>query len=260
MAFETDFEDVGQTRGIFQVHIHTKEVNEVVNALGFALKNMQDEPIPREIMEIIGHNTVEFAKGLAPIRTSRLHDSINYHIRGSSGRETLEVFATAENLGYPYGASIEYGFHPHGGDYFVPPMPFLRPALEYATLLTKETTKEIAKNQLILYNDGKSAHYGPWFDKFAHNGLMQNNGFKLGSRSTMTRTTASRSTIQNSYLRTQHSFNQMTRRNGPINTKTAAGRAKYDSYSRNGKFTKGAYKQTTWGGGRRGKVYSRSYS
>ena len=239
---ELDFYNV---EGIFQTHIKTKEIDEYINVLGIALKNCEYAPIPEDELKAIGENTKQVAQGLVPIRSGNLKDSINFHVTGS---KNLEVYASAENMGYPYGASIEYGFHPHGGDTFVTPQPFLRPALEYASLMTQMTLKEITKQRLspLFSGDLWSLHYGrPSFPHHKDAPWYKTHSVGIGHRmhrGQYARTTASRDTIRNNYLHYQARHND-----------NYGGQTQRGPYTGLGSFERRAYKQTAWGGGSKGK-------
>lgn len=242
-----NFQDV-EIEGLFQVQIQDNGFNGMVNALGLALKDLYDEPLPKELLDAIGHNTKTFAQGLVPIRSKKLHDSINYHINGG---KSVEVYATADNMGYPYGASIEYGFHPKGGSIFVEPRPFLRPALEYATELTKMSMTEYAKEKILIYSNHQNAHYG--HDIHRMGGPLER--LSIGNRMVRGqyfKTTANRASVQK-YMRDQYLHNKYSA--GKIDRRTSEGKHKYRQYApkNNTSFRKGAWKNTVWGYGSKGR-------
>lgn len=226
-----------ETNGLFQVNVGTEEAKEFVNAMGVILKN--NGFLSYEEMDAIGHNTKEFAQALAPKATGALIESINYKVTKNN---SLEVFATAERLGYPYGASIEYGYHVRGGNTFVEPRPFMRPALQYATELTRHTLQEAVIDQIRNWHFGKGVYR-------AHN-------LEVGKRTVHGnpyRFSGKRETLQrgSKYLRSEYTRNQTRDNKGRVP------RMQHNStwkmiYGRAG-HQKGGYKNTVWGGGDRGR-------
>lgn len=222
-----------QTNGLFQVNIGTEDAKEFINAMGIILKN--DGFLSYDEMDAIGHNTKAFAQALAPEDTGTLANSIDYKVIKSKNN-SLEVFATADKLGYPYGASVEYGYHVRGGNTFVQPRPFIRPALQYATELTKYTLQEAAINQIVNWHFGK--------------GIYRAHNLEVGKRVVNGgpyRFSGKRETLQqgSKYLRSAYKDNQGTRTMKHNSTwKIIYGRAGHQ---------KGGYKKTVWGGGSRGR-------
>lgn len=225
------------TNGLFQANIGTDEVKEFVNAMGVILQN--NGFLSREEMDAIGHNTKEFAQALAPKASGTLIESIDYRITNNN---SLEVFATADKLGYPYGASVEYGYHVRGGSTFVEPRPFMRPALQYATELTRHTLEQATIDNI------KNWHFGK--------GIFRANHLEVGKRVVHGgpyRFSGTRQTLQqgSKYLRGAYKRNQTRDDKGRVSRiqhndtwKTIYGRAGYKQ---------GGYKETVWGGGSKGR-------
>lgn len=230
-------EEYLNTSGIFQANIGTEEAKEFVNAMGALLSN--NGFLSREQMDAVGHNTKAFAQALAPKMSGRLIESIDYKVTSDN---SLEVFATADRLGYPYGASVEYGYHVRGGNTFVEPRPFMRPALQYATELTKYTLQQAVIDKV------QNWHFGE--------GIYRVRDLSVGQRVVHGgpyRFSGTRQTLQqgSKYLRGAYKKNQARDDKGKVSSiqhngtwKTVYGRAGYQ---------KGGYKETVWGGGDKGK-------
>ena len=108
------------------------------NVLGFFLESWGDRPLNDEQLLSIAKNAADIARELivdqGSVDTGTLRDSIKTDT--SDGNINVFSDARAPN-GYPYAGSVEYGWHPYGHDDFIPPRPFLRPALEYAINATR---------------------------------------------------------------------------------------------------------------------------
>lgn len=233
--------DLFNVRSIFQVHTDTSELSNMVNALGYMIDNTDKwAMLSREQMEAVGHNTVEFARALAPERSGALQSSIDFNIIGNN--KSLEVFASATDVhGYPYGASIEYGFHPHGGHYYIAPRPFMRPALGFATELTMKTLAQNAE-----FNLADLTHWGSGKTKGAWIGNRT-----LPQTNKMYKFSGSAKTVQrgDKYLRGQY---QRNKESTIINRSQKGSGLLYRGFKNTG-FTKGAWRNTVWGSGDRGR-------
>lgn len=151
MAME--YKDVGTltAEGFFNLQINVQGIQHIQNVLGIALEKLENSPISRENLEWIGEASSEYAKELLitsrAYKTGTLYHSVGYRIPHDN---RLEIFAAATDpvTRYPYGSSVEYGFHPWGKSQYVSPRPFLRPAIKYAQLTTKYSIAESVKRML----------------------------------------------------------------------------------------------------------------
>lgn len=134
-----------QAKPVFQLETDYTQVDNFRNVLGFALKTLGEHPISHKQLENIADNAVILAKQLLEDNvystsiselphTRTLINSVQSRTVGNK----VHIFSDARGRnGYPYAGSIEYGFHPWGRNHFVPPRPFLRPAIEFAANATR---------------------------------------------------------------------------------------------------------------------------
>lgn len=154
-----------EAKPVFQLETDYTEVDNFIDVMGFALKELSDSPVRQGQLVEIANYAVSIARQLVEMHlggkktTNTLHDSIN--AKESNNQIVLYADARDAITGYPYGLSFEYGFHPYGRSTYVPARPFLRPALEFAANATR-TTFENNVEQLILNfenNKWKSTHF-----------------------------------------------------------------------------------------------------
>lgn len=131
---------------VFLLETDRSQVDNFIDVMGFALKELQNEPVRKgQLMEIANY-AVSTARQLVQVylsgksTTGTLERSIN----AKESHNQIILYADARDpiTGYPYGLSFEYGFHPYGRSAFVPARPFLRPALEFAANATRMTFQE----------------------------------------------------------------------------------------------------------------------
>lgn len=138
------------------------------NVLGFFLSSWGDKPLSDEQLEKIGADAVKVAQNLldeqvyshvgSSERTYKLWGSIKSDSRGGA----VNVYSDARSpIGYPYAGSIEYGFHPYGHSTFIPPRPFLRPALEFAVNATRASWETNVEHmvRVLANNDLSLSHF-----------------------------------------------------------------------------------------------------
>lgn len=154
---------------LFQLQNDTTEIDNCKNVLGFYLESWGKRPLSDEQLKEIAEHAKDISKTLLEERvysmaanvdrTYTLMNSIRADTKGGS----INVYSDARSpKGYPYAGSIEYGFHPWGRSHFVPPRPFLRPALEFAVNATragwKANVERLAYN--MKYNRFELSHFG----------------------------------------------------------------------------------------------------
>ena len=136
--------DTLTAEGLFNITVDIGDVSRIQNVLGIAIERLSNSPVTKEQLEYIGATSVDYAKQLITIQgaidTRKAHDSIHWRMPSENRLEIYDDATSWNN--YPYPASIEYGFHPFGSSKYVPPRPFLRPAIKYAQLLTKYTIQD----------------------------------------------------------------------------------------------------------------------
>lgn len=127
-----------EANALFQFETDATALDGLTNVLGFYLGSWGDKPLSDSQLENIAKNAANIAQELisdqGAVDTGTLHESIRTDT--SDGNVNVFSDARAPN-GYPYAGSVEYGWHPYGHDDFIPPRPFLRPALEYAINATR---------------------------------------------------------------------------------------------------------------------------
>lgn len=159
---------------VFQLTTDNTEIDSFTNVLGFALESVGRKPLENYQLEEIARNAVTVAQQLLDSqvytsidnmekryrRTENLRRSI--HHRNANNQIVIYSDARAPN-GYPYAGSIEYGFHPWGHSHYVPPRPFLRPALEFAANATRASLEENIKQLLLNYRENtfSFSHFSP---------------------------------------------------------------------------------------------------
>ena len=108
------------------------------NVLGFYLESWGDKPLSDSQLENIAKNAAEIARELVYDQDAVDTGTLKESIRTDTSDGNINVFSDARAPnGYPYAGSVEYGWHPYGHYNFIPPRPFLRPALEYAINATR---------------------------------------------------------------------------------------------------------------------------
>lgn len=127
-----------EANALFQFETDATALDGFTNVLGFYLESWGDKPLTDSQLENIAKNAANIAQELisdqGAVDTGTLQESIKTDT--SDGNINVFSDARAPN-GYPYAGSVEYGWHPYGHDDFIPPRPFLRPALEYAINATR---------------------------------------------------------------------------------------------------------------------------
>lgn len=109
----------------FEVKLTNDNVKQILGATNEAINNA---------LEIIGNMAADYAAGLAPVDTGNLKNSITSEV--SQGEKAVYVGTNVE-----YAPSVEFGHHQQVGRYvpaigkrlvreFVPPKPFIKPAIE----------------------------------------------------------------------------------------------------------------------------------
>ena len=130
-----------------------EEVNRTINVLGYMLESYQSEPVPLKTLKRIAEYATQYARDLvveqgavSTIPKNHLKDSIKYRVAGNQ----VQIYSDIRDdfTQYPYAGSVEYGFHPWGHSKFIPPRPFLRPAMQLALDLT-EGNFEYATAQML---------------------------------------------------------------------------------------------------------------
>lgn len=118
-----------------------EEAENTINVLGYMIESMRDEPIKLSVLQRIAEYAAQYAKDLveeqgavSDIPKQHLKDSIKWRTQNNQ----IQIYSDIRDpqTQYPYAGSVEYGFHPWGEDKFIPPRPFLRPALDVAQQLT----------------------------------------------------------------------------------------------------------------------------
>lgn len=138
--------------GLFQAHIDASDLTKMQTAFGFALESLKKGEIDTARLEIVGDNAVKYAQQLLEAQLKdpsrkRLSESISSKVVKVGNTQRLEIYATAVNQsGVPYGTFVEYGSHPGGGETYVYPKPFLRPALEFARANTINNIEDTLAN------------------------------------------------------------------------------------------------------------------
>ena len=133
-----------EANALFQLETDTTALDGFTNVLGFYLDAWGDKPLSDEQLLSIANNAADVARELLDEQVYNTFSITprTYTLRSSIKTDTnngnINVYSDARAInGYPYAGSIEYGFHPYGHDDFIPPRPFLRPALEYAINATR---------------------------------------------------------------------------------------------------------------------------
>lgn len=157
-----------ETNALFQLYTDRSEIDDCMNVLGFALETWGDKPLSDKQLKKIADDSAEIARkllkeqvyeaGYSDNQTYRLLNSIKAETR----RNDVVVYSDARSpKGYPYAGSIEYGFHPYGHDNFIPPRPFLRPALEFATNATRASWEANVKHmaEALRTNNLQLSHF-----------------------------------------------------------------------------------------------------
>lgn len=136
--------DTLTAEGMFNITVDVGDVSRIQNVLGIAIEKLSESPVTKEQLEYIGATSVDYAKQLmtiqGAIQTKTAYNSVKWRMPSNNRLEIYDDATSWNN--YPYPASIEYGFHPFGGSKYIPPRPFLRPAIKYAQLLTKYSIQD----------------------------------------------------------------------------------------------------------------------
>lgn len=162
-----------EANALFQFETDATALDGFTNVLGFYLDSWGDKPLSDEQLLNIADNAANVARELLDEQVYDRYSTTDrtYTLRSSIRTDTsdgnINVFSDARAPnGYPYAGSIEYGFHPYGHDDFIPPRPFLRPALEYAINATRTSwftnveymVEAMKRNELSLSHfNGKTA-------------------------------------------------------------------------------------------------------
>ena len=153
---------------LFQATTDNTQIDQCRNVLGFCLSSYGRKPLSDEQLAKIANDAVEVAWSLlydnvysysygGNETTGTLLNSIKSDIRGG-----IRIYSDARSpRGYPYAGSIEYGFHPWGKDTYIPPRPFLRPALEFAVNATRSSWENNMEymTQAMLSNTLNISHF-----------------------------------------------------------------------------------------------------
>lgn len=137
--------------GFLSFSTNIGNITEVTEAFGVALELLQEDVKSKERLEAIAKNTVAYAQQLIkeyPAWLSGdLYRSVKYQVYG----QEIRVYADATNQnGVPYGTFVEYGYHPFGGKKYIRPRPFIRPALEFATMNTRMNLEDTTEQVLLM--------------------------------------------------------------------------------------------------------------
>ena len=121
----------------------------------------ESHPVSTTTLERIAEFATQYAKDLV-IEQGAVSTIPKYHLKDSikwrtSGNQ-IQIYSDIRDdiTQYPYAGSVEYGFHPWGRSKFIPPRPFLRPALQLALDLTKsnfETATMYMLDNIGLFNN-----------------------------------------------------------------------------------------------------------
>lgn len=144
---------------VFHLETDYTEIDQFTDILGFAIAELQDNPLREGQLQEIANYAVSTAKQLVQmyeaVQTKTLLNSIGS--KSSNNQIVIYADARAPTTGYPYAASIEYGFHPYGKSTYVPARPFLRPALEFAANATRASFKNNVQQLLENFEGNKWA-------------------------------------------------------------------------------------------------------
>ena len=160
MAFDRD-SAYEETNILIQPMFRLEEVNRTINVLGYMLEAYESHPVSTTTLERIAEFATQYAKDLV-IEQGAVSTIPKYHLKDSikwrtSGNQ-IQIYSDIRDdiTQYPYAGSVEYGFHPWGRSKFIPPRPFLRPALQLALDLTKsnfETATMYMLDNIGLFNN-----------------------------------------------------------------------------------------------------------
>lgn len=138
-----DYDEVsGLKDTILTPMFRLEEVNRTVNVLGYMLESYRTEPVPLKTLQRVAEYATQYARDLvveqgavSTIPKNHLKDSIKHRTVNNQ----IQIYSDIrdEITQYPYAGSVEYGFHPWGRSTFIPPRPFLRPAMQLALSLTE---------------------------------------------------------------------------------------------------------------------------
>lgn len=127
-----------EANALFQFETDATALDGFTNVLGFYLESWGDKPLADSQLENIAKNAANIAQELISDQGAVDTGTLQGSIKTDTSDGNINVFSDARAPnGYPYAGSVEYGWHPYGHDDFIPPRPFLRPALEYAINATR---------------------------------------------------------------------------------------------------------------------------
>lgn len=127
-----------EANALFQFETDATALDGFTNVLGFYLESWGNKPLADSQLENIAKNAANIAQELISDQGAVDTGTLQGSIKTDTSDGNINVFSDARAPnGYPYAGSVEYGWHPYGHDDFIPPRPFLRPALEYAINATR---------------------------------------------------------------------------------------------------------------------------
>ena len=159
---------------VFQMETDYGDFQQFENVLGFMISTIGKNPLKTldndNQLEYIAKNAVSMAQELLEEsvysnimgdHTWDLYHSIKYR-KDSNSQIILYSDARDRKTKYPYAGSIEYGFHPWGHNTYVPPRPFLRPALQFAATATRASLEAAIQQMFLNYRDNNFglSHFG----------------------------------------------------------------------------------------------------
>lgn len=150
---------------VFHLETDYTEIDQFTDILGFAIAELQDNPLRQGQLQEIANYAVSTAKQLVQMHGATQTKTLLNSIGAKPRNNQIVIYADARDpiTGYPYGASVEYGFHPYGKSAYVPARPFLRPALEFAANATRASFENNVKELITSFHDNKWAltHFTP---------------------------------------------------------------------------------------------------
>lgn len=205
---------------LFQATTDMTEVDQCRNVLGFFLSSYGRNPLSHEQLMKIADDAKEVAWSLlydqvysgyaSELQTETLLNSIK-----ADARNGVRIYSDARSpRGYPYAGSIEYGFHPWGHDTYIPPRPFLRPALEFAINATRASWENNVKHmvQALKTNQLNLSHFS--YDKQRLGASRRTWSQHLTSHVTYDSTAAMRSASMTGISRGNYSYAKSSARYG----------------------------------------------
>ena len=172
--------------GFLSFSANINGITEVTEAFGVALELLQDDVKSRERLEAIAKNTVEYAKQLIQEYPAWLSGDLYRSVKSQVYGQEIRVYADATNQnGVPYGTFVEYGYHPFGGKKYIRPRPFIRPALEFATMNTRMNLEDTVEQVLLMAARGQRDLH--WTNKRNFDIFAMGNRARAGQTGTPTR-------------------------------------------------------------------------